>query len=178
MSLQDYFREQARWRREKAEEYPDDRRNPQSAAALESLAEYVEPDESGNSEADERVAAELEKHLAEFTLGGEETQRAVARYGFGYSANRWTHEAFLEELLVLCALDAYELVREGASDEDVTGTLLPFEEEAAQRGVMLPRAYFERCVKGRNTEGELRAWIEDHEREEAARLSQRGLGAR
>ena len=40
-SLQDNFRAQARWRREKAEEYPDDERNAQSAAALESLAEYV-----------------------------------------------------------------------------------------------------------------------------------------
>jgi hypothetical protein len=40
-AIADHFREQARWRRDKAAEYPDDQRNAQCAAGLEELAEYV-----------------------------------------------------------------------------------------------------------------------------------------
>jgi len=45
--LADLFLSTARWRREKAEQFPDDVRNVRSAVALESAAEYVQdlPDE-------------------------------------------------------------------------------------------------------------------------------------
>ena len=92
MSLSDYFRSQADWRRQKAEEYPEDERNAQSAAALESLAEYVEPDEHGEYEAGP-VIDRLLPHLADhgMSLGGEETARAVSRYGFGYPVSTRQH---------------------------------------------------------------------------------------
>jgi hypothetical protein len=40
-AIAEHFREQARWRRERAAEYPDDHRNVTSAAGLEELADYV-----------------------------------------------------------------------------------------------------------------------------------------
>jgi hypothetical protein len=40
-SLVEFFAEQARWRRGKASEYPDDQRNEVSASRLEDLARYV-----------------------------------------------------------------------------------------------------------------------------------------
>jgi hypothetical protein len=41
-SISDYFRAQAGWRDGKAEEYPADERNARSAAALRSLADYID----------------------------------------------------------------------------------------------------------------------------------------
>ena len=160
-SLQDYFRAQVRWRREKAEEYPDDERNAQSAAALESLAEYV------NSEADGVIVAELKKHQFEGrSLGGAETGRAVSRYGYGYPVNSMSHEAFLEELLVLCFKDAYAYASE-QEGFDPTETLYPFEIAAACRDVSLPSGYFERRAKGGSTESQLQAWVDELVLEEA-----------
>ena len=49
--LAEAFGGQARWRSEKAEEYPDDERNPRSAAGRDHLAEYV----VSLSDTDERV---------------------------------------------------------------------------------------------------------------------------
>lgn len=41
-ALVDYLREQARWRRDKADEFPEESRNQRSAIALEGLADFVE----------------------------------------------------------------------------------------------------------------------------------------
>lgn len=41
-ALAEYFREHADWRRAKADEYPSDLRNRESAKALESLAAYID----------------------------------------------------------------------------------------------------------------------------------------
>ena len=137
MSLSDYFRSQADWRRQKAEQYPEDERNAQSAEALESLADYVEGDEPSS-----QLIAGLGEHLLEgVTLGGEETQREVARYGFGHRVTALHHAEFLDELTTLCLVDAYEFAREHG--DDPTGTLFGFEVDAAREDVMLPRRYFE-----------------------------------
>jgi hypothetical protein len=135
MSLSDYFRSQAEWRQAKADDYPDDARNQQSADALHALADYAEADSSVNA---------LVPHLFEdINLGGEETRRAVARYGFGYRVTPTHHEEFVEELGVLCLIDAYDFASE-QSGSDPTGTLLSFELDAAQHRVHLPRQYWER----------------------------------
>jgi len=149
--LSSYFRAQADWRRAKADEYPDDERNAQSAEALESLAGYVESEEGELAAA--RQLAAIQPHLFEgFTLGGEETQRAVVRYGYGYRAVSPTqHDEFLEDLAVTCLDDAYRFA--GDHDDDPTETLYEFEIEAAQAGVMLPRRYFDR--RSHSTEVEL-----------------------
>ncbi|MEK6271479.1 MAG: hypothetical protein AABM42_02375 [Actinomycetota bacterium] len=134
-SLSDYFRSQADWRRQKAEEYQEDKRNEQSARALEDLAEYVEhPDAEGEAEA-------LEQHLFEFSLGGEDTARSVVRYGYGYPVSVSSHIEFLEELVTLCLADAYESARE--HEDDPTGTLLDFELDAARADVNLPPYYWQ-----------------------------------
>jgi len=162
MSLSDYFRSQSDWRAQKAEQYPDDARNAQSAAALYSLAEYVGPDERGDHEAD--AVSALLPHLFDFALGGEEAQRAVSRYGFGYAATTpMQHIELIEELNVLCPMDAYEVAREHG--EDPTGTLIEEEVAAAREGVHLPRYYFERRV--RSTEAELKQAIEGYRGSEA-----------
>lgn len=49
-TLQGYFTEKARWRAEKAEEYPEDGRNAASAAGLDAVARFVAalPDDDPN----------------------------------------------------------------------------------------------------------------------------------
>jgi hypothetical protein len=153
--LSDYFRAQAEWRERKAEEYPEDERNAQSAAALRSLAEFVEPREDGRY--DLSVLHDLAAHVFEGSLGGEETQRVVSRYGFGYGVSAAQHVEFLDELLLLCLQDAYEFVGDGGDGEDPTGSLFEFEIEAAKDGVYLPHAYWRR---DRASEQELAAVVE------------------
>lgn len=139
-ALSEYFAAQAQWRWQKAEEYPEDERNAQSARALESLAEHVAAEE----DSDEPLIAALKNHLDDsgFVFGGEEVNRAVARYGFDREATKpIQHLDFLEELHLVCLDDAYKAAAEG--DGDPTGTLFGFEIEAAEADVYLPRRYWE-----------------------------------
>jgi len=153
MSLSDHFRSQADWRQRKAEEYPEDKRNAQSAAALYSLAEYVE------SEDGSKDAEALLPHLFEgLTLGGEETNRVVSRYGFGHSVHDLVHREFLEALQVSCMQDAYEFAGDAGEGDDPTETLWPCELEAARRRVPLSALYFER--RRNSTEAECEEWVE------------------
>lgn len=158
--LSEYFREQAAWRRRKADEYPNDGRNLRSAEALESLADYVERPDTASGPAGPAIAA-LEPHIPEpgASLGGEEAGRAVSRYGFGPAVMRENdHEWLLNRLVALCLADAYELVRDHA-DDDPTGTLLPCELAAAHEGLFLHAYYFDR--RRGLTEAECEAWIEE-----------------
>jgi hypothetical protein len=156
-SLSDYFRYEADWRRTKAEEYPDDKRNAQSAQALDSLADYIDSSGGGS-------AGFLSRHQFQFSLGGDKTSHAVVRYGFGYSVGDAQHEEFLKELADLCVEDAYEEVREGTGD-DRTETLYPFEVEAAKGDVFLPRYYFQH--RGGCSEIELEEAVESYRKAHA-----------
>jgi hypothetical protein len=159
--LSEYFRAQAEWRHGKAEEYPEDERNAQSATALDALAEYVEAD--GQHEG--VFASSLTPHLfEEFSLGGEETRHAVSRYGFGHGVSTLHHIEFLGELAVTCLVDAYEHARE-VKEGDPTGTLLDFEVQAACDDVFLPRRYFER--RSGSTEPELQEAVTAYRGEES-----------
>ena len=153
-----YFRNQANWRRSKAAAYPDDSRNAQSAQALESLADYIDSVEgTGHSPSVDALADQLSDGVS---LGGQETQRAVTGYGFGYDAtSSMQHEEFVDGLLVKCAEDSYELVREigGSQTSDI---LFPFEVDAARRGVRLPPRYFE--LRAGSTEEELKRAIAEY----------------
>ena len=136
--LSDYLRSKAEWRRRQEKQFPNDMRNEKCAAALESLADYVEgPEVTG-------VRIErLTPHLFDDdTLGGDRTWRAVSRYGYANIVVEDHHPAFLDELAALCHLDAYTQAREHGG-EDRSGTLFDFELEAAREDVDLPRRYFE-----------------------------------
>jgi hypothetical protein len=139
-SLSGYFRDQANWRDLKAEEYPEDARNAQSAAALRSLADYVE---SGERETVNAVQAlEPFEYGSGVLIGGPAAGRAVSRYGYGYPVTVSSHQEFLTELVVLCIEGAYEQVGEQAGEGDPSGTLYDFEVEAAKDGVVLGPHYF------------------------------------
>lgn len=155
--LRDYFRAQADWRRGKAEQYPTDPGNLQSAEALDSLTEFVESTDHGTSEAGSLVD-DLAPHLRDGSLGGKQVAREVARYGYGYPATAtMQHEEFLSELVALCAADAYDLARE--HEDDPTGTLYSFELEAAKADAPLPPQYWKR--RARSTEDELEAVVSE-----------------
>lgn len=159
-ALAEYFRYQANWRDAKAEQYPDDERNVQSARALRSLAEYVD---SGEAETRDRwIIQALDAHLfEEFTFAGEEAQREVSRYGYGYAAtNDNQHEAFLPELWVTCMQDAYDFVRSGAALDDPSESLFPFEVDAARDGVHLPSRYWQ--LRSGSAEPELEEAVESY----------------
>lgn len=174
-NLAGYFRAQAEWRDAKAEQYPEDERNAQSAAALRSLADYVEPIDSREAESPtgERYLSfvpELEAHLFEgMTLGGERTRREVARYGFGHPVTG-SHEQFLWDLLLLCIEDAYDHAAEHG--DDPTGALHPFEVEAARDGIYMQPGYWrhrdrstvaERETRVREAHAADRDWVEGGE---------------
>jgi hypothetical protein len=78
-----YFIDQAEWRDRKAEEYPDDHRNAQSAAGLRELAAYVAmlPDDDERL----RMLAALDPlegdNLVPF-MPGEEAGRMASRFRF------------------------------------------------------------------------------------------------
>jgi len=82
-ALAEYVREQASWRRSKAEQFPEDVRNARSAIALERLAVWIE-DELPTD--DRRLLQLIE--LGSFTDGrfvaGEEARRAIASWGFDH----------------------------------------------------------------------------------------------
>jgi len=157
--LSDYLRSQAEWRRQEQKDYPMDMRNEKSAAALESLAEFVDGPDASSAALDR-----LRPHLFdENTLGGEQTKRAVSRYGYGTAATRGHHVAFLEELGARCELDAYDHAREHG--EDRSRTLVAFELAAAKAGVALPLRYFER--RPHSTQAEQRQAVEGYSAESA-----------
>lgn len=152
--LSDYLRSKAEWRRRQEKDYPNDSRHDRSADALVSLADYVDGPEVSPTALDR-----LRPHLFdEDTLGGERTWRAVSRYGLGTIITPDHHVAFLDELAVLCELDAYGYVREHG--EDRTHTLVAFEIEAAKEGASLPRRYFERRLD--STQGELKKAVDGY----------------
>ena len=152
--LSDYLRSMAEWRRRQEREYPNDRRNDKSAAALESLADFVDgPDVSG--EALDR----LRPHQRDGdSLGGDRARRAIERYGYQNIIIEDHHRAFLDELGALAELDAYELAL--GNGEDPTGTLKDFELDAAREGLALPIRYFE--VRTDASDEELRASLDRH----------------
>lgn len=150
--LSDYLRSKAEWRRRQEKEYPMDNRNEKSAAAIESLAEYVESPEVSSTAIDRLRPHQLDEH----TLGGDRTWRAVSRYGYGNIITTDHHAAFLGELAVLCELDAYTYALEHG--EDSTHTLVASELEAARDSVALPRRYFE--IRLHSTEEELKDALE------------------
>jgi hypothetical protein len=164
--LAEYFRSQAEWRWTKAEEYPEDKRNEQSAKALESLAAFVDSDG-----VNVQTLAYLESNLSEkFSLGGEQTQREVSRYGYGYPVTEGSHIDFLEELAQFCLQDAYEFATEHG--EDWTETLFEFELEAARYDVVLPPHYFRNRAK--STESESEEAVRAYREEQAAREGDEG----
>jgi hypothetical protein len=123
--LSSYIRSQAAWRREKAEQYPEDERNARSEAALEDLASYVaELEQAGDPRA--RYLAEYHQpEGAETPIGGEETRRQLSRWGFHRSTITWEQQdEFVTELCALAAQDAFEWIRDTRDDftaEDVAG---------------------------------------------------------
>ena len=152
-----YFREQSTWRDATAVAYPNDPRNAQSAAALRSLAEFVE--------SDEREAVKAVDALEPFAvvwdqfMPGEEGARAVSRYGYGYPVTVSSHQEFLAELVALCVEDVYDRIREGAFDEDPTNTLYDFEIEAAKDNISLAPHYFRRRTSA--LPDEMEGWVKE-----------------
>lgn len=162
--LSEYVREQAYWREEKAEEYPDDQRNAQSAAALNSLADYLET-EDGEANRSATYINQL-GGPDELLALGEESKRLVGRYGFGYPASSIAqHEAFLDELSVEVMKDIYAYAAEHG--EDWSDTLIAAEVEAARNGVHLPQRYWE--GRSHKAEFELEEAVESYAVDAAVR---------
>lgn len=154
-TLSYYVRTQADWRRAKAEEFPDDPRNEQSARALEDLADYIDV----HLDAGQLPEVEaIDVHMDEGGLGSYPTaQYSVSRYGFGYEiGSGWQHSDFIDELLLDIQSDGYTMLSQDpdleAWGEDVG--YYAFEVQAAKDGVALPRRYWELRPKWFEAEAE------------------------
>ena len=115
-AIADYLLEQARWRGEKAEQYPEDARNLRCAAGLKELAEYV----LGLSPTDERVLELTTLGVREGMFspypavgpGGGNAPYAISRFRFhAYGADE-DCEHFLARLVVHMRDDALAFARE------------------------------------------------------------------
>lgn len=99
---------------------------------------------------------------------GEEAQRAISRYGFGYEVGPGQHAEFLEELLALCLQDAYTFAGDAGDGYDYSEQLFAFEIAAARDGVFLPSSYWRK--RSGSLEHELEQAVESFrvpDREEA-----------
>lgn len=158
--LSQYIRRAAQWRDEKAEVFPDDPGNVESAEALRALADFYETieDDPGGEHFD--LVGELEEHIPDGPskkIGGVRAERALTRYGYGYRVvSEASQIAFLTDLLVACMEDAYDHARH--YDEDPTGTLSRVERGAAKFDLALPPDYWRRRRETR--EDELEAEID------------------
>ena len=108
-ALRDYIGEQARWRREKASEYREDRRNVTSAEALEGLADYLT--RLGESDSRLRRLADLRDVLlpADVFMPGERAVEMISRFGFDRDMSEWSRERaseFLDSLVEVCEQEA------------------------------------------------------------------------
>jgi hypothetical protein len=110
--IADYIEDQARWRDQKAVEYPEDARNGASAEGLKKLAEYVR----GLPDDDQRLATlfVLEatdidgERLAIFTPSTH-VSREISRFCFNYQSE--DYGGFLKELIPWAIEDRQELHR-------------------------------------------------------------------
>jgi hypothetical protein len=115
----------ASWREEKAEEYPEDRRNGRAATALRGAAYYVRAAQA--SAGVQRIAELIHDSAAsgidlpgpkcEFGLPGTESERVAARYFFDHYGGSWNNESH-EELLE----DLYRAMLRDLRDQEVTPT--------------------------------------------------------
>jgi hypothetical protein len=117
--IADYLLEQARWRGEKAEEYPEDGRNLRCAEGLKALAEYV----LSLPATDERIldltsmGVRAEMFSPPPVLGppgAAQAQYAISQFRFhdpGEDCDR-----FLTELVRLMRDDALRFARESGPD--------------------------------------------------------------
>jgi len=81
--LAEYLRNQARWRAEKADEYPDDDRNARSAAALTALATHVEAlPESDESLLSLTAMHEMQGGHIDVYSPSEMGNHVISRFGF------------------------------------------------------------------------------------------------
>jgi hypothetical protein len=104
LALAEYLRSVAAWRRSRYEDDLRDRRNLQSAAALEALAGHVESLPAD----DPRLArlAELALDGVEF-VPGQQTAYEIGRFHF--HSTEATHDGFLDAILDLAERDRREL---------------------------------------------------------------------
>jgi hypothetical protein len=118
--LSSYIRFQAAWRREKAQQYPEDERNTRSADALGGLAQYVAELEAAGDPRARYLAQYHHPEGAETPIGGEETGRRLSRWGFHRSRiTREQEDEFVSELCAVAAQDAFEWIRD--TRDDFTG---------------------------------------------------------
>jgi hypothetical protein len=112
--LADYFEDQARWRDEKAAEYPEDTRNAIAAESLCDLAAWVRslPDNHPDVQAIRTLHGPGGWDL-DVVAPGEEASRLTSRFG-GFDARR-PPEEFLHEFVD--AIVAEEMA-EGMADLD------------------------------------------------------------
>ena len=103
--LADYLEHEARWRETRAAQYPEDRRNEESAAALRGVAQYVAGLEEPNYALD-RIEAAMGDWPQDSggSPGLEMTQRFVSRYGFD-RGHQMGFDEFLEQLADVIAED-------------------------------------------------------------------------
>jgi hypothetical protein len=88
MALAGEFEAQARWREEKADEFPDDPRNKNSAASLHMLAEVAENDYEDEDRIIERLY-DLTGQWAEVPIFSEMGRDLISRFGFDRRGVRW-----------------------------------------------------------------------------------------
>jgi hypothetical protein len=101
LTLAAFIRDQASWRRSQATRFPDDARNPRSAAALDELATYVE--QLADTDRALRELVELDAFSDDLDRfeGGNEARRAIARWKFADDTDLMRPPDLLQDLVAI-----------------------------------------------------------------------------
>jgi hypothetical protein len=102
-AIADHFHDQARWRSEKAAEYPEDHRNARCADGLEDLAEYVLGLPADDERLIELAAIGVREGLFS-PLPGDSAAYAIGRFRFDRADKDCGH--FLASLVRMVRDDA------------------------------------------------------------------------
>jgi hypothetical protein len=105
-ALAEAIKGEAEWRRKKADEYPDDRRNTQAANGLEELAAYVLTLPEDDPRLRDLTALAGGKDVFVF---GQQASQTLSRFRFAGPGEEF--DDFLEYLVSVAAEDEIDLAR-------------------------------------------------------------------
>jgi hypothetical protein len=105
-----YIDEQAAWRRQMAERYPDDARNRSSAECLEALARHVRSLNSADFRVEQLWALDNANAAGTVWSPGPSTAQVIAEYGF--HGKPMPTDAFLDDLIAVAEGNARDMLGE------------------------------------------------------------------
>jgi hypothetical protein len=111
-----YIDEQAEWRRQRADNDPDDARNRSSAECLDALARHVRSLDSADFRVEQLWVLDNANAAGTVWSPGPYTAQVIAEYGF--HGKPMPTDAFLDDLIAVAEGDARDMLGERSEWRD------------------------------------------------------------